>query len=84
MTKITTSDLLAAIQEYARQLPKRPPGKHWTTVKQMARRDKVSVSAIRQRFRLAIEHGLKVERFTGSDYDEAGSLVKQVWFRVKP
>lgn len=83
MTKITTDDLLAAIQEFGRELPKRPAGKNWYTVKQMAKREGVSVSAMRQRFRVAMERGLKVERVTGSDYDEAGVLVKQVWFRVK-
>ena len=84
MTKVTTDDLLAAIQEYGKEPPKRPPGNGWHTVKQMAQQQKVSVSGFRQRFRLAMERGLQVERFTGSDYDEAGTLVRQTWFRKKP
>ena len=76
-------DLLAAINALGREAPKRPSGKGWETVPQMALREGVSRSSIRQRFRLAMERGLKVERFVGSDYDAGGTLHKQTWFRVK-
>jgi hypothetical protein len=84
MTKVTTADLLAAIQEYGKELPKLPPGRGWITVKEMAQKESLSISAMRQRLRLAMDRGLQVERFTGSDYNEAGQLNKQTWFRVKP
>lgn len=83
MVRVTTDDLLAAIQQLGKELPKRP-GKGWETVGQMATRAGVTVSCMRQRFKLAMQKGLKVERFVGSDYDAHGTLTKQTWFRVKP
>ena len=80
--KITTNDLLEALEKYGRELPKRPSGKGWTTIKQMALKKSVTVSRVRWQIQTAIQRGLKIERFVGSDYDEAGQLVKQTWFRV--
>ena len=80
--KITTNDLLEALEKYGRELPKRPIGKGWTTIKQMALKKAVTVSRVRWQIQTAIQRGLKIERFVGSDYDEAGQLVKQTWFRV--
>ena len=82
--KVTTSDLLAALEEYGRKMPRRPVGKHWATVKQMAKDKNISVSALRWQIQTAVANGLRIERFVGSDYDEAGHLVKQTWFRLKP
>lgn len=76
-------DLLVAINMLGKALPKRPVGKGWYTVTQLAKREGISITAMRQRFTVAIERGMKVERFTGSDYDPTGRLVKQTWFRVK-
>lgn len=81
--RVTEGDLLAAINELSKEQPKRPSGKGWERVSDMAKREGVSLSAIRQRMRLALEKGLQVERFTGSDYDASGTLHKQTWFRVK-
>ena len=80
---ITHEDLLAAINAAGREQPKRPTGKGWTSVPEMAKREGVSRGTIRWRMQLAVDHGLKVERFVGSDYDPNGKLVKQTWFRVK-
>ena len=82
-TRVTEDDLLAAIREYGKELPKRPEGKQWETIAQMAKRAGKSISAMRYQLTLALQHGLKVERFVGSDYDQAGTLVKQTWFKVK-
>jgi len=83
MSLPSESDLLAAVRAYGKEAPKRPEGKDWQTVAQMARRAGKSISAMRYQFNLALQHGLKVERFIGSDYDAGGALVKQTWFRVK-
>ena len=77
------SDLLAAIDALGKEQPKRPAGDGWQTVAQMAKARQISVGAMRFRFNQAIERGLKIERFVGSDYDPTGRLVKQTWFRVK-
>ena len=77
------NDLLAAINALGREQAKRPVGKGWETMAQMAKREGVNKTAISQRFYLAMQRGLKVERFTGSDYDATGTLHKQTWFRVK-
>lgn len=77
------NDLLAAINELGRALPKRPPGKGWETMKQMEEREGVGRGAIRFRLLNAMKRGLQIERFIGSDYDDTGALVKQTWFRVK-
>lgn len=82
MARVTVDDLLAAINTLSREQPKRPTGKDWERIPDMAKREGVSLSAMRQRFRLALERGLKVERFVGSDYDAGGFLRKQTWFRV--
>ena len=83
MARITEDDLLAAIDALGKELPKRPTGTGWKTVRQMASEKGITMTAMRQRFRVAMERGLKVERFVGSDYDATGTLVKQTWFRVK-
>lgn len=82
--KVTSDDLLAAINEFGKEQPKRPTGKGWESVGAMAKREGVSRGTIRWRMQLAVDNGLKVERFVGSDYDPNGKLVKQTWFRVKP
>ena len=83
MARVTTDDLLAAINALGKESPKRPTGKGWDTVPKMAAREGVSRSSIRQRFRLAVDRGLKVERFVGSELDANGELHKCTWFRVK-
>ena len=87
MARVTTDDLLAAINALAKEQPKRPEGKlgegGWETLKQMAARQRLGLSAMRFRFARAIDHGLQIERFVGSDYDPTGRLAKQTWFRVK-
>jgi hypothetical protein len=80
---ITQNDILAAIEELGKEPPKRPSGKEWKTVGEMAKAQGVSRGAFRHRMKLALDRGLKVERFVGSDYDTNGTLVKQTWFRVK-
>lgn len=81
--KVTEGDLLAAIDALGKESPKRPTGNGWQTVAAMAKARGITPTAMRQRFRVAMEKGLKVERFVGSDYDATGALVKQTWFRVK-
>lgn len=81
---VTENDLLAAINAYGKEQPKKPAGKGWETVGDMAKRERVSRGTIRWRMQLAVDNGLKVERFVGSDYDPNGKLTKQTWFRVKP
>lgn len=76
-------DLLAMIDHFGKEPPKRPSGAGWFTIAQMAKQRKIGVSAMRYRFNLAITRGLKVERFIGSDFDATETLVKQTWFRVK-
>ena len=76
-------DLLAAINALGKEQPKRPPGTGWYTVAQLAKREGVSRSTIHWRLRRAIEQGLQIDRFLGSDNDPTGRLVKQTWFRVK-
>lgn len=83
MARVTTDDLLAAILALGKEDAKRPPGNGWKTVAAMAKERGLGISAMRQRLRLAMERGLKVERFTGSDYDMTGRLVKQSWLRMK-
>ena len=82
--KITTGDLLDALEQYGKELPKRPVGKGWHTIGEMAEKKHLSISALRQQIKVAIRNGVRIERFTGSDYDATGHLVKQTWFRVKP
>lgn len=85
MDPISTSDLLAAINDLGREQPKRPEGTGWRTVFDMAKEVGISRGAMHQRLRVALDRGLQVETFVGSDYDAAsGKLVKQTWFRVKP
>lgn len=83
MVRVTQDDLLAAIDTLGKELPKRPPGTGWKTVRQMAQEKGISLTAMRQRFRVAMDRGLKVEEFIGSDYGPNGRLGKQTWFRVK-
>ena len=79
----TVSNLLAAINAFGKEQPKRPSGKGWKTIGEVAKQEGVSRGTIRYRMQLAIDHGLKVERFVGSDYDASGKLTKQTWFRVQ-
>ena len=81
--KITTNDIYSALEEWGREQPKRPEGKGWATYKEMAKKQNVSVARTKMRMQVALRNGLKVERFTGSEYDEMGVLRKQTWFRVK-
>lgn len=83
MDAITNNDLLAAINAIGREQPKRPEGEGWETVPQMAKREGISRGAMHQRLRVALEKGLQVEKFIGSDHDAIGNVVKQTWFRVK-
>lgn len=83
MARVTTDDLLAAIDTLGKEQPKLPSGKGWQTVAQMAKAKGLTISNMRFRFQKAIEKGLQIERFTGSDYDPTGRLVKQTWFRIK-
>lgn len=83
MARVTTDDLLAAIDALGKEQPKRPVGDGWHTIKQMAKTKGLNISAMRFRFYRAVERGLQVERFVGSDYDAHGTLIKQTWFRVK-
>lgn len=81
--RVTEDDLLAAVNALGREKPKRPDGKGWYTVAQLAKREGVSKSAMRFRLERAVENGLQVERFVGSDYDPTGRLAKQTWLRMK-
>lgn len=81
---MTENDILDAIRQYGKERPKRPVGKHWRTIAEMAKREAVGISTMRWRMKVALTNGLKVERFVGSDYDAMGTLCKQTWFRVKP
>lgn len=83
MDPISRNDLLSAIDELGKEQPKRPEGDGWRTVPEMAKEKGVSRGAMHQRLRVALEHGLKVESFVGSDHDATGKLVKQTWFRIK-
>lgn len=77
------TDLLAAVNALGREQPKRPTGKDWQRMSDMAKAAGLGISAMRYRFARALERGLKVERFVGSDYDATGTLAKQTWFRVR-
>lgn len=82
--KITTSDLLAALEEYGRERPKRPQGKGWMTTTAVAAQRHVTLGAVKLQIQKAIQNGVSIERFVGSDYGTDGRLVKQTWYRVKP
>lgn len=83
MKRPTENDLLALVNALGREKPKRPAGKGWETVQQMAAREGISHGAMSRRFALAIQHGLQVEKFSGSDYDAGGQLRKRTYFRPK-
>jgi hypothetical protein len=83
MASVTQHDLLEAINALGKEQPKRPSGKDWRTMRDLAKKEAVTIGAMRYRLALAIERGLKVERFIGSDFDPTGRLVKQTWFRLQ-
>ena len=82
--KVTTNDLLAALEQYGFEQPKRPTGKGWVQLKDLATQKHTTPGAIKAQMMLARKNGVAIERFTGSDYNEKGRLCKQTWFRVKP
>lgn len=81
MEPITVNNLLEAIREYGREKPKRPTGKGWHTIAEMAKEEGIAVGTLDRRLRVAIQNGLKFERFIGSDFDVNGRLVKRTWYR---
>lgn len=81
MVRITKGDLIDAIREYGKEKPKRPVGKGWHTIAEMAKAEGIACGTLDRRLRVAIQNGLKFERFIGSDYDVTGRLVKRTWYR---
>lgn len=77
-------DLLALIEKFGKALPKRPEGKGWYTIEEMALKRGITVPAMRYKFRLALENGVKIEQATGSTLGLNGRLKRAMYFREKP
>lgn len=79
---MTERDLLDAIEKYGQAVPRRPEGKGWYTIEEMAKKKGVSVPAMRYRFKLALAAGVKIEQATGSAPTPDGRLRRAIYYRA--
>lgn len=82
MARVTTDDLLGALREYGKPIPKRPAGKGWLTADEMANAEGITIPALRYRLKLAIQNGLKIETAPGSALVD-GVVKRATFYRVQ-
>jgi len=82
MTRLDRNDFLAALQEFGKAAPKRPPGEGWYTIAEYAAMAKKTVPAIKYAMFHAKQQGVVFEHAFGTMPNRNGVARKAVFFRV--
>lgn len=84
-TRITRNDLLDALAEFGKALPKKPEGTGWYTLEELAQQSAppVSVAAVKYRIKRAQERGVRVEMASGTVVDADGRVKRTGYYRLR-
>jgi hypothetical protein len=83
MVRVTTGDLLAALEEFGKAQPKRPAGKGWYTIEEMARQQNTSMPTVRYQLKVARQRGLAIEQAFGTVADADGRAKRATFYKLK-
>ena len=78
----TVNDLLDALRQYGKPAAKRPDGKGWMTLEEMAQAEKTTKAAIKYRINAAIRRGVKIEQESGTTNLKDGRVVRTAYYRL--
>lgn len=81
MKRPTENALLAALRQYGKATARRPAGKDWATLAEMALEDGVTLPAIRYKLRMAQRNGVRVETATGTVLDSEGNAKRATFYK---
>ena len=74
--------LLEALTKFGKAIAKKPAGKDWYTVEQLARTQGVSIAAIKYRIRMAQRRGIGIDVAPGTVVDDEGRVVRCAYYRL--
>ncbi len=81
--KPTRNAFLAALQDFGKAIPKRPPGDGWYTLAEYASLAKKTVPAIKYAMLRAEGQGIHFESAIGTMPNKEGIARRAVFFRLK-
>ena len=80
--RVTVNDLLDALRKYGNPEERRPEGKGWMSIAEMAVAEKTTKTTIKARINNALKRGIKIQQAKGTAKAKDGRVQQATYYRL--